>query len=115
MNCKECKKKCANAGLPDAFLEPPAFCDQIERQFKAHFFEDEKTQNIGFRLGYSENPDNSLVRLDTLHGVLTREQVIAIEQFIKKMMVTAEKTQIIKPNSGDIIILNREQRRKLNK
>jgi hypothetical protein len=115
VECNNCKQACANSGKDKPELEPPAFCKQMigKRTLKVHFFQDDKTSNIGFRIGYSDNLENSLIGFDSKHGHLGKEEVAAIEQFIEKMIMTANKSVIIKPSQGDIITLNREARRKL--
>jgi len=115
VECNNCTLKCANAGKDKPELEPPAFCKQMiaKRTIKVHFYEDEENKLIGFRLGYSDNLDNSIIHFDVKHGHLGREEVALVEQFVEKMIMTANKSVIIKPSQGEIITLNREQRRKL--
>jgi len=115
VECNNCKQACANSGMDKPELEPPAFCKQMigKRTIKVHFFEDPDTKTTGFRLGYSDNLENYLIGFNAKHDHLGREEVALIEQFVEKMIMTANKSVIIKPSRGEIITLNREQRRKL--
>jgi len=83
----------------------------------AHIFKDKEKMGIRINNDPDKVDENFLVGVDFRGDALklSPEVIADIARYLKKHLETGNNSKIIMPKAGDIILLNRQLRRKIKK